>query len=63
MQFFDVFVLVKIIKIIAYFTITSLNFISNLISLFYVYVNFFSILSNLLFSLIIRTMQTSNAYK
>jgi len=63
MQFFDASTLVKIIKIIAYFTITSLNFISNLTSFFYVYINFFSILLNLLSSSIARTKQTNNIYK
>jgi len=63
MRFFNIFILVKIIKIIAYFIIIFLNLISNLKSLFYVYVNLFLILSNLLSSLITRTKQTSNAYK
>jgi len=63
MRFFDALALIKIIKIIAYFTIISLNFISNLISFFYVYINFFLILLNSLFSLIIRTKQIDNAYK
>jgi len=55
MRFFDAFALVKIIKIIIYFTIISSNFILNLIFFDYVYINFFLILLNLLFSLITRT--------
>jgi len=55
MRFFDASILVKIIKIIAYFTMISLNFILNLISFNYVYINFFLILLNLLSSLITRT--------
>ncbi len=63
MRFFNVFILVKIIKIIAYFTITSLNFVSNLIFFFYIYINFFLILLNLLFSLIACVKQINNIYK
>ncbi len=63
MRFFDAFALVKIIKIIAYFTIISLNFVSNLISFFYVYINLFLISSNLLFSSIARVKQIDNVYK
>jgi len=63
MRFFNVFILVKIIKIIAYFTITSLNFVSNLIFFFYIYINFFLILLNLLFSSITCVKQINNIYK
>jgi len=63
MRFFNAFILVKIIKIIAHFTITSLNSILNSISLFYVYINFFLILSNLLSFLIARTKQIDNIYR
>ncbi len=63
MQFFNAFALVKIIKIIAYFTITSLNFVSNLTFFFYIYVNLFLILLNLLSSLITRVKQIDNIYK
>ncbi len=63
MRFFDAFALVKIIKIITYFTMTSLNFVSNLTSFFYVYINLFLISLNLLFSLIICVKQINNVYK
>jgi len=55
MQFFDVFALVKIIKIIAYFTSTSLNSILNFKFSSYIYIKFFSTLLNLLSFLIICT--------
>ncbi len=63
MRFFDAFALVKIIKIIAYFIIISLNFVSNLTFFFHVYVNFFLTLLNLLFSSIIRIKQINNIYE
>ncbi len=63
MRFFNASILVKIIKTIAYFIITSLNFVSNLISFFYVYINFFLILLNLLSSSIVCVKQIDNIYK
>ena len=63
MQFFDASALVKIIKTIAYFTITFLNFVSNSISFFYIYINLFLILPNLLFSSIACIKQINNIYK
>ncbi len=63
MQFFNAFALVKIIKTIIYFTITSLNFDSNLIYFFYIYINLFLILLSLLSSSITRVKQIDNIYK
>jgi len=63
MRFFDASTLVKIIKIIAYFNITSLNFILNSKSFSYIFINLFLISSNLLFSLITCTKQIDNIYK